>query len=66
MYTFLFKWLIQLETYRYSGPRVLRPFLQPDKYGLKLEVVLKVRDIYIENIKMVSLIAGLKMKGIVK
>ncbi len=31
-----------------------------------MEVVLKWRDIYIENIRMVPLIAGLKMEGIVK
>ncbi len=36
------------------------------KYGLKLEVVLKWRDIYIENIRIVLLIAGLKMEGTVK
>ncbi len=46
-------------------PAFLRPLLQPEKYGLKLEV-LKWKDIYIENIRMVSLIAGLKMEGIVK
>ena len=39
----------------------LRPPHQPESYGLKLEVVLKCRNIYIENIRMVSLIAGLKM-----
>ncbi len=50
----------------YSGPCILRPPLQPDKYGLKLEVVLKWRDIYTENIRMVILTAGLKMEGIVK
>ncbi len=40
--------------------------LQPDKYGLKLEVVLKWKGTYIQNIRVVSLIAGLTMKGIVK
>ena len=50
----------------YSGPCILRPPLQPEKYGLTLEVVLKLRDIYIENTRMVSLIAGLKMEEIVK
>ncbi len=50
----------------YSGPCILRPPLQPDKYGYKLEVVLKWRDVYTENIRMVLLIAGLKMEGIVK
>ncbi len=38
----------------------------PEKCGLKLEVDLNCRDFYIENIRMVSLIAGLKMEGIVK
>ncbi len=50
----------------YSGPCILRPPLQTDKYGLRLEVLLKRRDIYTENIRMVSLIAGPKMEGIVK
>ncbi len=50
----------------YSGPCILRPPLQPERYGLKLKVVLKWRDIYIENIRMVSLTAGLKIEGIVK
>ena len=36
------------------------------KYGLKLEVVLKWKDIYIENITVMSLISCLKMEGIVK
>ena len=34
----------------YSGLYTLRPPLQAEKYSLKLEVVLKSRDIYIENI----------------
>ncbi len=38
----------------YSGPSILRPPFQPEKYGLKLKVVLKWRDFYIENIRMVS------------
>ncbi len=50
----------------YSGPCDLRPPIQPTKYGLKLKVVLKYRDIYTENIQVVLLISGLKMKGIVK
>ncbi len=46
---------------------MLRPPLQPGKYGLKLEVVLKWRDINNEkNIRMVSLISGLKIEGIVQ
>ncbi len=49
-----------------SGPCIIRPPLQPDKYGLKLEVILKWMDIYTENIRMVLLIAGLQMEGIVK
>ena len=47
----------------YRGPCILRP---PEKYGLKLKVVLKWRDIYIDNIRIVLLIAALKMEGIVK
>ncbi len=31
-----------------------------------MKVVLKRRDIYIENVTIVSLMAGLKMEGIVK
>ncbi len=50
----------------YSGPYILRPPLQPGKYGLKLEVILKWRDINTENIRVVSLISGLKIEGIVK
>ena len=50
----------------YSGPCILRPPVQPEIYGLKLEVVLKWRDIYIENIRIVLLIAGLKMEVFVK
>ncbi len=49
-----------------SGPCILRPPRQPEKYGLKWEVVLKWRDIYTENIGKMSLMAGLKMEGIVK
>ena len=52
--------------YMYSDPCILRPPLQPGKYGLKLEVVLKWRDINTENIRVVSLISGLKIEGIVK
>ena len=51
---------------KYNGPCDLRPPIQPAKYGLKLKVVLKQRDVYIENIRVVSLILGLKMQGIVK
>ena len=47
----------------YSGPCILRPPLRPQNFDLKLEVVLKWRDIYIENMRMV---ASLKMEGIVK
>ncbi len=52
----------------YSGPCILRPPLQPRKYGLKLEVVLKWGDINTENIRVVSLISdnSLKIEGIVK
>ncbi len=40
--------------------------LQTGKYGLKLEVVLNCRDIYTGNIKVVSLISGLKIEVLVK
>ncbi len=33
----------------YSGPCILRPLVQPEKYGPKLEVVLKWRVIYVEH-----------------
>ncbi len=49
----------------YSGPCILRPPIQPGKYGIKLEVVSKSRDIYSENIRVVSLISGLKIEEIV-
>ncbi len=50
----------------YPGPCILRPPIQPEKCALKLKVVLKWRDIYTEQIRVVSLRAGLKMEGIVK
>ncbi len=49
-----------------SGPLHFKTTLQPEKYGLKLETVLKWKDSYNEIVWMVSLIAGLKMEGIVK
>ncbi len=52
--------------YIYSGPCNLRPPIQPAKYGLKLKMVLKLRDVYTETIQVVSLISGFKMQGIVK
>ncbi len=36
------------------------------QYSLKLDVVLKWRDIYIENFRLLSLVNSLKMEGIVK
>ena len=39
---------------KYSGPCILRPPLQPGKYGLKLEVVLKWRDINTKNMSGVT------------
>ncbi len=50
----------------YSDPCILRPLLQPQKFGLKWEMVLKWKDIYVEIIRIVSLIAGLTMEGTVK
>ncbi len=46
-----------------SGPCILRPHLSQKKYSPELKVVLKWRDIYIENVRVVSLMAGLKMEG---
>ncbi len=44
----------------------LRPPVHPAKYGLNLKVVLKWRELYIENTRMMSLMASLKMEGILK
>ncbi len=57
---------VQVKHSIYSSPCLLRLLLQPENFGIKLEVVLKWRDIFAENIILVSLIAGLKMEGIVK
>ncbi len=43
-----------------ESPCILRPPVQPEKCGLKLQVILKWRNIYIEKIRLVSLI----MEGI--
>ena len=48
--------------YMFSGPCILRPPVQLKKYSLKLNAILKSRDVYTENIRMVSLVAGLKME----
>ncbi len=40
--------------------------IPPEKYGLIVKVVLKWRDIYTEDIRFVSLIAGLNIEGLVK
>ncbi len=58
--------MYKLDRIDYSGPCILRPPLQPGKYGLILEVVLKWRDINTENIRVMALINGLKIEGIVK
>ena len=50
----------------YSGFCILRTPVQSEKYGLKFEMLLKWKDIYIENIIVMSLMDGFKMKGIVK
>ena len=49
----------------YSALCILKPPRQPEKYGLKLEVVLKWKDSCNKNIGRVSLVAGLEMEGIV-
>ncbi len=38
---------------------ILRPPIQPEKYSLNLQVLLKWRDHYIEDIIVVLLMAGL-------
>ncbi len=43
---------------KYSDPCILKPPVKPEEYGLKLEVVLKWKDIYIENILYNSCVAG--------
>ncbi len=45
---------------------MLRPPIQPEKCGLKFKMVLKWNDVYIENIRVVPMMAGLKREGIVK
>ena len=52
----------------YSGPCILRPSIQPEKYSLKLKVVtaLKWRDNYIEYRRLVPFLASLKIEEIVK
>ncbi len=47
-------------------PCILTPPIQTEIYGLKLKVVLKWWNINIENIRLVPVIAGLKMQGVVK
>ncbi len=47
---------------KYRGRCDLRPPIQPARYGLKWKVVLKQRDIYTENIHVVSLISSLKCR----
>ncbi len=56
------------DMFRYytCGPCILRPPIQPEKYGLTLKVVLKGRDSYIANIRAVSLMVSLKIEVIVK
>ncbi len=41
---------IQWHRAYYIGPSILRPPSKPEKSGLKLKVVLKWRDICIENV----------------
>ena len=46
----------------YRGPCILRLPMQSEKCGVKLKVVLKRRDIYIEYIRIVSLMVSLKIE----
>ncbi len=50
----------------YSDPCILRPPIQPEKYCLKLKVVLKCSDVYIENVREVSMMACPKTERILK
>ena len=53
----------------YSGPCIIRQPIQPQKYGLKLKVVLIGRVVYIEHIgvlPLVMLMVGLKTERILK
>ncbi len=43
-------------------PCILRPFLQPQNLGLKLEVVLKWKDIHVGNRRIVSVVS--KWRGL--
>ncbi len=58
----LLAWLV---VWMYSDRCIFGPPLQPEVFDLKLEVVLKCRDIYIEYIIMVSMTAALKMEGMI-
>ncbi len=61
-------WYLIGLVFEYSGPCILRPPIEPEKYFLKLKVhvVLKLRDNYIESIRVGSLVDGLKIEGFVK
>ncbi len=48
------------------GPYILKPPVKSEKYGLTLKVVLKGKDVYIENMRVVLLMTSLKMERIVK
>ncbi len=41
----------------------LRSPIKPEELGLKLKVVLKWRCVYVENIRVVPLMPGLKIEG---
>lgn len=49
-----------------SGPCIIRPPLQAEKYGIKLEVALKWKDTYVKNISVAPMIAGPKMEVVVQ
>ncbi len=50
----------------HNGPYILRPSIRLDASGLKLKAVLKLRKIYAENTRVMSLMGRLKMQEILK
>ncbi len=67
-YKYLVLILLTMNRYSsdYSGLCDLRPPIQTAKYGLKLKVVVKKRNVYTEHMEVVSLKSDAKMQGIVK
>ena len=57
--------VLKFKCKQYTGPYILRPPIRPEKYGLKLKLILNFQDIYIESVSLMSL-ASLKMEGSLK